>query len=232
MRPMSTDAAEVSLGGLYLDTHDRLVVLLGELDSAELDRPVPACPGWSVFDVVAHLTAVAQDILAGRLTSPPTDQETAAQVARFRGRPFDQLLAEWDTKAGPLAEMVSAARAWPAVSDIAAHEQDIRAATDRPGARDSDVVRLCSARLVTGLRPPVPVRVTVEDAEFFAGPDGPLDGADTEVLALRTTRFEAFRWRLGRRSRGQLVALDWSSDPAAVIDHLAIFGPSPIDIIE
>lgn len=229
---MSIDAADVNLGGLYLDTHDRLVALLRGLDSAELGRPVPTCPGWSVFDVVAHLTAVAEDILAGRLTSPPSDEETAAQVARFRGRPFPDVLAEWSTIAGPLAEMVVAARAWPAVADVASHEQDIRSAIGQPGARDSDVVRLCAARLIAGLRPPVPVQVTVEDAEFLAGPDGPLDSADPERLTLRTTRFEAFRWRLGRRSRGQLVDLEWSSDPAAVVDHLAIFGPSPTDIIE
>ena len=43
---------------------------------------------------------------------------------------------------------------------------------------------------------------------------------------------EVFRWRMGRRSRGQLAALDWSGDPAPVLDHLVIFGPARADIIE
>jgi hypothetical protein len=51
-------------------------------------------------------------------------------------------------------------------------------------------------------------------------------------LVLRTTRFEAFRWRLGRRSRSQVLDLDWSADPGFVIDELFVFGPSPSDILE
>jgi len=34
--------------------------------------------------------------------------------------------------------------------------------------------------------------------------------------------------RLYRTAR----ALDWSGDPAPVLDHLAVFGPAPRDIIE
>ena len=52
------------------------------------------------------------------------------------------------------------------------------------------------------------------------------------MLGLTTTRYEAFRWRMGRRSRGQLAALDWSGDPAPVLDHLVVFGPAGADIIE
>lgn len=68
--------------------------------------------------------------------------------------------------------------------------------------------------------------MTVEDAEYRAGPD---DGAE---LGLTTTRFEAFRWRMGRRSRAQLAALDWSGDAAPVLGHLTVFGPAARDIVE
>jgi hypothetical protein len=49
---------------------------------------------------------------------------------------------------------------------------------------------------------------------------------------LHTTAFEAFRWRLGRRSRAQLAAMEWSADPTAVLDHLVVFGPAARDVIE
>jgi hypothetical protein len=68
--------------------------------------------------------------------------------------------------------------------------------------------------------------VTVEDAEYHSGPE-----RGTEIR-LRTTRFEALRWRTGRRSRGQLAALDWSGDPTPVLDHLYLFGPANADIVE
>jgi hypothetical protein len=51
-------------------------------------------------------------------------------------------------------------------------------------------------------------------------------------LRLATSRFEAFRWRMGRRSRAQLAALDWSGDRSPVLDHPTIFGLSAADIIE
>jgi hypothetical protein len=37
---------------------------------------------------------------------------------------------------------------------------------------------------------------------------------------------------MGRRSRAQLLAMDWSGDPAPVLDHLAVFGPAAQDVME
>ena len=110
--------------------------------------------------------------------------------------------------------------------DVASHEQDIRGAVGQPGARDTEVIRQLADWLVTRLRTPVPVLVTVEGTRFQVGPDG------EPVLELATTWYEAFRWRMGRRSRAQLAALAWSGDPAPVLDHLVVFGPAPADVIE
>lgn len=94
------------------------------------------------------------------------------------------------------------------------------------GGQGREVIWHGAGWLLTRLRPPVAPRVTVEDAEFRAGPQ---DGTE---LRLATSWFQAFRWRMGRRSRAQLAGLDWSGDPTAVLDHLTIFGPSAADIIE
>jgi uncharacterized protein (TIGR03083 family) len=220
------DAPALDLARLYRDTRERLTALVAELDGEALATPVPSCPGWQVQDVVAHLAAIVEDALAGRLTGPPSEAETAVQVARYKGRPMTQTLAGWTTGAPQFEEVISAFDIPPAVIDVASHEQDIRGALGRPGARDCPAVQQMAGWLLHRLRTPVPVRVTVEDAEFQAGPDG------EPVLGLRTTRFEAFRWRMGRRSRDQLAALDWSGDPAPVLDHLVVFGPARTDIIE
>ena len=58
------------------------------------------------------------------------------------------------------------------------------------------------------------------------------DRAERAEILLSTTRFEALRWRTGRRSRAQLAAMDWSGDPTPVLDHLYMFGPAGADIIE
>lgn len=226
---MADDATQPDLCVLYTATQARLAGLVAGLDEAALAAPVPACPGWTVHDVIAHELAVTQDALAGRLTGPPTDEQTAAQVARFRGHDTAGLLAAWAQTAQPFGELAAAFGIWPAVIDIASHEQDIRGAVGRPGARDSEVVRLCADVLLARLTPPVPVRVRVEDAEFRVGPD---DGPEGDELGLETTRFEALRWRLGRRSRAQMAAFAWSGDPAPVLDHLVIFGPAAADLTE
>jgi uncharacterized protein (TIGR03083 family) len=211
---------------MYRETRERLAALVAGLDEAELGAPVPACPGWSVADVIGHLAAIPEDALAGRLTGPPSEEQTAAQVDRFRGRPMAQILAGWDELAPRFEEVVAAFKVWPAVIDVASHEQDIRGAIGLPGARDTEVIRQMSGWLLARLRPPVRVRVTVEDTQIQVGPDG------EPALGLTTTWYEAFRWRMGRRSRDQLAALDWSGDPAPVLDHLVIFGPARADIIE
>jgi uncharacterized protein (TIGR03083 family) len=203
-----------------------VVSLVSAASDAALGARVPACPAWSVRDVVAHLTAVAEDVVAGRLAGPPSDDETAAQVARFAGRDVTEILARWASIAPRFEYLIGRSRVRAAVIDIASHEHDIRGAIGRPGARDAAAVWHSAEWLLAGLRPAVPLLVIVEDAQFRLGP-----GSGTE-LSLTTSRFEAFRWRMGRRSAGQLAALDWSGDPAPVIGHLVVFGPAAHDVVE
>jgi uncharacterized protein (TIGR03083 family) len=210
---------------IYQDARERVTALVGPLDDAGWKTPVTACPGWSVRDVVAHLAAVAEDWERGRLTGPPTDEQTAIQIARFDGRNSREILAAWSTAAARLDHLAETGIE-PPVGDITCHEHDVRGAIGRPGARDSEAVRYSSDRLLAALRTPVPLRVTVEDAEYRSGPD---DGPE---IQLRTTRFEAVRWRTGRRSRTQLHGMNWSDDPGSVLDHLYMFGPADTDIIE
>ena len=223
---MAPAPAEPTLSQLYEKTQVRVVSLVVELDDQQVVAPVPACPGWRVRDVVAHLTAVGEDVLEGRLTGPPSDEQTAAQVARFADRPLSEVLSRWRELTPQFGEAIDAFGVWPAVLDVATHEHDIRGAVGAPGARDVDVVRLGADRLLTWMRPPVPLRVEVEDEAYDLGPEG------EAAIVLRTGRFEALRWRMGRRSRAQLAGLDWSGDPAPVFDHLVVFGPSPADIAE
>ncbi len=214
------------VAGIYREAMDRITSLVSGLDDDRLETTVSACPKWSVRDVVAHLAAVADDWGRGRLTGAPTEEQTAEQVARFDGHDLSEIVSAWSVAAAHLSHLAVTECLEPPIGDVAAHEHDIRAALGRPSARDSDAVNYSSDRLLKNLRTPVPLHVTVEDAEYRSGPD---DGAE---IRLRTTRFEALRWRTGRRSRAQLAAMDWSDDPERVLDHLYIFGPAETDIVE
>lgn len=211
---------------LYPRTKDRITQLVTGLDDAELHTAVSACPGWSVRDVVAHLAAVAEDVVGGRLAGPPTDEETAAHIARFDGRDVDEILAAWSVAAAELDRAAESGGAASLIVDVVSHEHDLRGALDRPGARNSDAVWYTSDRLLKGLRTPTPLCVTVEDGEYSTGP------YRRNEIALRTTRFEALRWRTGRRTRAQLAGMEWSGDPTPVLDHLCLFGPAVADVVE
>jgi hypothetical protein len=78
----SPDAPTTALGELgtvYEGGRRRILELVADLDDRAVATPVPACPEWSVQDVVAHLTGVCADIMAGNVAGAATDPWTAAQ---------------------------------------------------------------------------------------------------------------------------------------------------------
>jgi uncharacterized protein (TIGR03083 family) len=175
------------LARLYQDTRARIIVLVTGLDDAAWSAAVAACPSWSVRDVIAHLTAVAEDWSRAQLARAPTDEETAAQRARFASCDVAQILDPWSAAAAQLDHMAETAGVEPPPGDIIVHEHDICAAIGRPGARDSEAVWYIADRLLRDLRTPVPLHVAVEDAQYRSGPD------DRAEIQLRTTRFETLR---------------------------------------
>ncbi|HEU5332287.1 MAG TPA: maleylpyruvate isomerase family mycothiol-dependent enzyme [Actinocrinis sp.] len=213
------------IDGFYHDARLRIAALVEDLPPEARAAPVPACPGWEVRDVVAHLAGVAEDAVTGRLTGPPTESQTAEQVDRCRALSCEVVLERWALAAPGFERRIGAAQIWPAVVDVLSHEHDIRGAVGRPGARDVPAVRAVTDLLLR-FKPPVPMTIEVEDSTFRLG-----DPA-ADALALRTSRWEALRWRTGRRSRAQLAAMDWSRDPGPVLDHLAFFGPAGADVVE
>lgn len=219
--------SKLELAGLYRDTRERLSDLIARLNAAALGTMVPACPGWAVRDVLAHLTAIPEDAIAGRLTGVPDEEFTTDQVARFADVPVPEMLARWSASAPRFEEAVQAFRVWPAVIDVASHEQDIRGALGLPGARACAAIRQTTPRLASWLELPVRMRIVTEQADYLVG-----DGEGEPALTLSTSEFEMFRWRMGRRSMAQLAAMDWSGNPSAVLGKLAIFGPAASDIVE
>jgi hypothetical protein len=218
----------VPLPDLYRSTRTRLTDFLDRGRIPD-DQPVPATPGWTVHDVVAHVTGVARDLASGwQPTGGPTAEWTAGHVERGRGVATDDLLAEWERSSRAVEELLAQAAIWPVVLDAAAHEHDIRGAVGDTGARDCPVVHIGAAVMLKGLTVPRSLVVETEQREVMVGPAD----AEGEPDRLVTSDFEAFRWRLGRRSRQQLAAMRWSGDPAPYLDSLCIFGPARSDLVE
>jgi hypothetical protein len=121
-----------------------------------------------------------------------------------------------------------------AVADIASHEQDIRGAVDRPGAREGNaaiefVVPILLDRLAPrlGEAGPGPIEIVTDHGSVMVGADR--GGPPTR---LDVSDFELFRAVFGRRSRAQLAALTWTGDPSPYLDELCVFGPAEHDVVE
>ncbi|HET6952516.1 MAG TPA: maleylpyruvate isomerase family mycothiol-dependent enzyme, partial [Acidimicrobiales bacterium] len=172
-----------TVGHHYRRSRERLTALLGDTATADLDRPVAACPGWSVRDVLAHLVGTVEDALAGRLTGIPTDEQTAAQVAARRGVAPETLLATWAAAAPAFEDVVSGLSVWPAAIDAVSHEHDIRHALGRPGFRDDPSVVHLAGLMAGAIEAPAAVTVDYGAGSVTGGdPEG-------EPITLTTTAF-------------------------------------------
>jgi uncharacterized protein (TIGR03083 family) len=202
-------------------------------EGADGGLAVPACPGWTVRDLLAHVTGVGDDLLNGRLEGVGTDPWTEAQVARRRDASLEEVVAEWRGIAGALDEALDAIGGAPEqlVFDTATHEHDLRQALDRPGARDSDAVAIGLGWVLPRWQEasrggPGPLRLVTGDHDVTAGDGEP-------VATVELDPFEAVRALTGRRSAAQLAGYAWTGDPAAFVDRFT-WGPftlrtSPLD---
>jgi uncharacterized protein (TIGR03083 family) len=244
----------LDLATAYAETQQHLAELVRNAPPEQPGWLVPASPAWTVKDVVAHVTGVAGDVAEGRLApeldlllalgdpeqADRRDAVTATQVAVRKDLSVDEILNEWFGHVEALLPMIRGERPFPqprplldgiVVTDLATHAQDVRGAVDQPGDRDSAGVsaafvgysRAAALRLAArGVRP---LRLRYQDKERMIGEGEP--GA-----TLSGDRFELFRALAGRRSRDQILAMDWEGDPAPYVDLIPAYGPRSDAILE
>jgi len=224
--------SDVDLGESYRTVRERLTELVGSLSEDQLETSVPGCPQWRVRDVVAHLTGATADFIARYFDGAPSPVWTARHVDARRDKSVAEILDEWG-RIAPVAEaeLSELAHLPQAVADVVTHEQDIRGAVGQPGFRDDEIVawgaRFSVSNLgkkLTGAGLPA-LRVRTDSGERILGEGEP-------GVTLDTTDFELIRTVFGRRSRAQLEAMAWGGDPKPYLEHLMIFPPSELDVIE
>ncbi len=197
----------VDPGVLYRTCRERITALVSA-PGVDESLVVPATPEWTVHDVIAHLSGIAEDATSGNMAGAPGDVWTAAQVARGKDRSLDDLLDQWTTLAPFMEAVFSSPEGAPrlnGVFDVHTHEADLRNALGLPVDVPADFLGW-----VAGI-----FRAGFADAVAAAGlPPVTVEAADLEW----------FRGRLGRRTEDEVRGYGWSADPDPYLDTFFIFG--------
>ena len=229
---------DIDVGAVYAEGRCRVEALVADLPHEQATMTVPACPDWRVQDLVAHMSGVCADVLAGRLDGAGTDPWTATQVSARYDRDLSEIVAEWNENA-PRVEAV-AQDFGPAgrqlVFDFFTHEQDLRGALGAPGARDCAACEIALEFIVPGFEAAAarsglrPLRL-VTGSRVWA-PAGVESAEPTETLTIEP--FEFLRAATGRRSATQIRAFDWSTDPEPYLAAFTVgpFTPRSTDLVE
>ena len=116
----------MELDTVYRGVQNRWMTALNSAGPEAANTPVPACPSWSVRDVTAHVTGLAEDAAGGSLpamdlleqwrdeiVATMRDAMTARQIDRAGDEPLDALIARWEAATERVAPMMRGTRHSP-----------------------------------------------------------------------------------------------------------------------
>jgi uncharacterized protein (TIGR03083 family) len=218
------------IGIQYGACRERIAALVADLSHEQAATPVPACPGWTVHDVVAHLSGAVADVLAGNLDGIGSPEWTAAQVESRRDTPIAEMLAGW-AEGSPQFEdglrAIGGPMAALGVADAWHHEQDLRGALDAPGGGDPAAEHTAIEAYGSSVggrwaaAGMAPLRLEAGAVTFVTG-----DGEPGATVV--GSPYELARALGGRRTEAQLRELAWQGDAEPYLATLAESGPAEI----
>jgi uncharacterized protein (TIGR03083 family) len=241
---MSFDAYSV-----YLDDQARMIEIVQTLGPVALNTVVPACPAWTVQDLLAHVTAGVVDSVAGNVPElagvnlmdhwkdaaahGALEELVSRQIRERQGRSVSDLLAEWRAATEQAAPMLRGERSfppgvpplmeWTIAMDVTVHDDDLRCALGREPA---DPTLPCFVHATTwyGMSLDIRIRDLERPAMRLEAEDVALDlGEGAPVAILRAGAYEMTMALTGRRSEEEIRALDWDGDPSPFLDVFSAY---------
>ena len=210
---------------------ERVCALVQSASEEERGRRVPATPDWTVRDLLSHMVGLGADVLAGDEPDDHNETWTRAQVDARSERTIEELVAEWRGVVDPLSAWMRDHGTRP-LGDVVIHEQDLRSALDRRGARDADGLRAVRGRMAGRLAKAVqglPTIALVASDDGWTWTSDGSDDSDSAAVLVEAPAFDLFRAVTSRRTAGQLESWTMRGDVGAYLDAFAGLGSLPAD---
>jgi uncharacterized protein (TIGR03083 family) len=215
---------------------------------------VPACPDWTVRDLIAHVASLAHSIANGFMPGDLNlvmfwDDDIARRRENFveeqlqtrESMSLEEILDQW-TEAGeaveamlrgerPLPPGSPALIDWILVTDVGVHHHDLRGAVGMPGDRDSAATKLSlrsyieAMKIRTAARGLPGLRLRPGNKEYLTGEGEPAATVGAGV-------FEMARAAAGRRSPDQIRAFAWEGDPEPFLELFYPYGVRTDALVE
>ncbi|HEV7648558.1 MAG TPA: maleylpyruvate isomerase family mycothiol-dependent enzyme [Actinophytocola sp.] len=191
----------------YRQVRHNVIRLLGELPP-DADSVVPACPEWTIRELVAHLVGVAATAI-GRLSGWPSRQPASSSNMGVL-----ELLKTWEQLGAEADLLLSESRGRSGsilVMDAFTHELDVRYAIGAelpdehpafPGAFELLANGFAAAVSHHGLPA---LRLSTGSTQWTVGKGVP-------AATVTAPRYDLYRSLAGRRSHEQITALEWDRD--------------------
>lgn len=218
---MSTNAER------YFSIRDRIVGAVTGWTDGQHDAVVPACPDWTVHQLLTHVVATPMAITAGDLPdSADVDGWLQGLVDRHCSRPVEDLCAWWESDDVALEALCE--RAGVLVGDLFVHESDLHGAVGSHECRDTpelashlELSVVAFGNDIAAADPGLaPVRVATGTGDHRTGEGDP-------GWTLRVDAWEAHRALNSRRTRSELLTLPADGDASPYLDVLHDHLPLP-----
>ncbi len=242
------DAADV-----YEDTKRSIETLIRSLPDDELERPVPATPGWNVKDIASHLTGDIACLLASDFPAEfflafgepdaivTLNDWTAGQVAERRDMSIGEIFDEWEILTKEMYPMMRGEQPWPdgipsiadrvMLTDCGVHLHDLYGAFDIQADRDGAVVRMGGAGYIAMMDARLK-NLQSGMVRFDTGDKTREAGAGEPVATVHSNKWELFRALSGRRNPDQVRSYDWDGDPEPFISYFYPYGVREEALVE
>jgi uncharacterized protein (TIGR03083 family) len=218
---------------LFRDARRRIIAMAGGLGADQLATPVPACPMWTVKELIAHLAGTTADIVNNNIAGAPGEEWTAAHVAARADRTLTELFAEWE-ELGPRWEEIARRAEHPSFIvrnpylDTGVHEADLYGALGI-GRQPAELYRTIASSVVPRVAEDFEgigvFVINTPDREYRLGT------GDTEA-SVRVDTYELSRAVYGRRSRAQIESWDWTGSPGQFPERLSVMPQTETDLVD